>query len=42
VVAASDLRLLVLSPAALGVLLADYPPLGGRIRGVARERMQRM
>jgi CRP-like cAMP-binding protein len=42
VMAASDLRLLVLSPEALGVLLAEYPPLGSRIRGVARERMQRM
>ncbi len=42
VTAASDLRLLVLGPAALGVLIAEYPPLGGRIRGVARERMQQM
>ena len=39
VVAVTDLRLLVLSPGALGVLLADYPPLGGRLRDVARERM---
>jgi hypothetical protein len=42
VVAAADLRLLVLGPEPLGVLITDCPALGARIRGVARERMQRM
>jgi CRP-like cAMP-binding protein len=42
VVAATDVRLLVLGPAALGVLLADYPPLGSRLRDVAHERLHQM
>jgi aromatic-L-amino-acid/L-tryptophan decarboxylase len=42
VVAASDLRLLVLSPSRLGVLVRACPALGAAVRGAARQRMQRM
>ncbi len=42
VVAASDLRLLVLGPARLGLLLRTCPGLGDKLRAVARERMRRM
>ena len=40
VVAASELRLLVLSPSRLAALIRACPPLGGRLRRVAAERMQ--
>ena len=41
VVATSDLRLLILSPSRLAVLIRACPPLGGRLRKVATERMQK-
>jgi hypothetical protein len=42
VVAASDLRLLVLGPERLGVLIRDCPALGDKLRAAARQRMRRM
>jgi aromatic-L-amino-acid/L-tryptophan decarboxylase len=42
VVATSELRLLVLSPSRLAALIRACPPLGGKLRKVARERIQRM
>jgi aromatic-L-amino-acid/L-tryptophan decarboxylase len=41
VVATSDLRLLILSPSRLAALIRACPPLGGRLRKVATERMQK-
>jgi aromatic-L-amino-acid/L-tryptophan decarboxylase len=42
VVAASDLRLLVLGPERLGVLIRACPALGDKLQAAARERMRRM
>ncbi|HET6868448.1 MAG TPA: aminotransferase class V-fold PLP-dependent enzyme [Solirubrobacteraceae bacterium] len=42
VVAASDLRLLVLGPDRLGVLIHACPALGEKLQAAARERMRRM
>ncbi|HJS96955.1 MAG TPA: aminotransferase class V-fold PLP-dependent enzyme, partial [Solirubrobacteraceae bacterium] len=42
VVAASDLRLLVLAPDRLGVLIHTCPALGDKLRAAARERMRRI
>ena len=42
VVAASDLRLLALDPAHLGVLIRACARLGEKLRVVARERMRRI
>jgi CRP-like cAMP-binding protein len=42
VVAASDLRLLVLGPDSLGALIRDYPALGDKLQAAARERMRRI
>ena len=42
VLAASNLRLLVLSPARLGVLIRVCPALGEKLHAVARERMRRI
>ncbi|HKO28300.1 MAG TPA: aminotransferase class V-fold PLP-dependent enzyme, partial [Solirubrobacteraceae bacterium] len=42
VVAASDLRLLVLSPDRLGVLIHACPALGDKLQEAARERMRRI
>jgi CRP-like cAMP-binding protein len=42
VVAATDLRLLVLGPARLSRLIQSSPALGEKLRAVARERMRRI
>jgi hypothetical protein len=42
VVAASDLRLLVLDPSRLGVLIRGCPALGDKIHATARDRMRRI
>jgi Cyclic nucleotide-binding domain len=42
VVAASDLRLLVLGPDRLGVLIRACPALGAKLKAAARQRMRRM
>jgi aromatic-L-amino-acid decarboxylase len=42
VVAASDLRLLVLGPERLGVLIRGCPALGQRLQSAARDRMRRI
>jgi len=42
VVAASDLRLLVLGPDRLGVLIHACPALGEKLQAAARERMRRI
>jgi hypothetical protein len=42
VVAAADLRLLLLGPARLDTLLRACPALGDKLKAAARERMRRM
>jgi CRP-like cAMP-binding protein len=42
VVAASDLRLLMLGPVRLAALIRDCPALGDKLEATARERMRRM
>jgi aromatic-L-amino-acid/L-tryptophan decarboxylase len=42
VVAASDIRLLVLGPTRLATLIGDCPALGDKLKATARERMRRM